>query len=144
LTGAGVSITATFNQSTQQLSLQSTQSPPQSFEIQDISGNFSSAFGLTQTADTTTYLSSQLGDIDNVLTVALNAQSQVGATVQAVNSTNQTTSTRVLNDTTVQSNIEDTDIAKVTSQFSQTQTVLQAAYATTTRLESKTLFDYLQ
>jgi len=143
LAGAGISVTASFNPTTQRLSLTNTQNPPQTFQINDTNGNFSAAFGLTQQATTSGFLSTQLGDIDNVLTQALNAQAAVGSTIQAVTNTSQTTSSRVLNDTTVRSNIEDTDIAKVTSQFSQTQTVLQAAYATTSRLESKTLFDYL-
>jgi flagellin-like hook-associated protein FlgL len=43
----------------------------------------------------------------------------------------------------VQSSLEDTDIAKVTSQFSLSQTALQAAYQTTTRLEQEDLFSYL-
>ena len=50
---------------------------------------------------------------------------------------------QVLNDTQVQSNIEDTDIAKVTSQFSLTQTALQAAFSTTAQIEQKSLFDYI-
>jgi len=35
------------------------------------------------------------------------------------------------------------DVAAAVSKFSQTQTALQAAYSTTNKLESKTLFDYL-
>jgi flagellin-like hook-associated protein FlgL len=77
------------------------------------------------------------------LQVALNARSVIGSTIQTVSNLSSSSSTEVTSDTTVQSNIEDTDIAKVTSEFAQTQTVLQAAYATTARLEGKTLFDYL-
>ncbi|HVA27045.1 MAG TPA: flagellar hook-associated protein FlgL [Candidatus Baltobacteraceae bacterium] len=143
LAAGGISVTASFNQSTQRLSLASTQNPNQTFEIQDIQGNFTTAFGLTQQATTTGYISTQLGDIDAAMGQLLNARSAVGASIQTVNSTNQASDSQVLNDTTVQSGIEDTDIAKVTSQFTQTQTVLQAAYATTSRLEAKTLFDYL-
>ena len=43
----------------------------------------------------------------------------------------------------MQSGLEDTDIAKVTAQFSLSQTALQAAYQTTTRLEQDDLFNYL-
>ena len=63
---------------------------------------------------------------------------------QTLTALGSATDSQVVNDTKVQSGIEDADIAKVISQFSQTQTALQAAYGTTTRLESKTLFDYLQ
>ncbi len=52
-------------------------------------------------------------------------------------------STDVVNNTSVQSGIEDTDIAKATTQFTLTQTALTAAYSTTSRLEAKDLFDYL-
>jgi flagellar hook-associated protein 3 FlgL len=136
-------ITASFNAATQRITFASTQNPNQTFEIQDIQGNFTSAFGLSQQATVASDVSTQLGDIDNVTNQMLNARATIGASIQTVNATNQTSDTQVLNDTTVQSNIEDTDIAKVTSAFTQTQTVLQAAYATTSRLESKTLFDYL-
>jgi flagellin-like hook-associated protein FlgL len=44
---------------------------------------------------------------------------------------------------TTQSTIADTNVAQATSQFTLTQTALQAAYATTSRLEGKTLIDYL-
>ena len=74
----------------------------------------------------------------------LNARAQVGSTIQTVGSINNLSSTTVNNDTTVQSNIEDTNIPKATTQFSLAQTALQAAYGTTSQLEQKDLFDYLQ
>ena len=43
----------------------------------------------------------------------------------------------------MESNIEDVDVAQATSKFSQTQTALQAAYETTSAIESKNLFSYL-
>ncbi|MDE2482987.1 MAG: flagellar hook-associated protein FlgL [bacterium] len=144
-------ISATFNAQTQKLAFSSTSNPPSTFEINDVpsagatnSGNFLAAFGLTQQADVTNDLSTQIGDVDHVLQVALNARAVIGSTIQGVQSLSTQVNSQALNDTTVQSGLEDTDIAKVTSQFSQTQTVLQAAYATTSRLEAKTLFDYIQ
>ncbi len=143
-------ISASFNAKTQKFAFTSTANPPATFEIQNVpsagattSGNFVAAFDLTQQATVTSDLSTQIGDIDHVLQVALNARAVVGSTLQGVQSLSSQANSQVLNDTTVQSGLEDTDIAKVTSQFSQTQTVLQAAYATTARLEGKTLFDYL-
>jgi flagellar hook-associated protein 3 FlgL len=143
-------ISASFDYQTQRLSLTSTANPPVPFQVNDVpstgatnSSNFVEAFGLQNQNSPATYLSTQLGDIDNTINVMLNARSTVGATLQNVASLTQNSSSQVLNDTTVQSNLEDANIAKVTAQFSQTQTVLQAAYATTSRLEGKTLFDYL-
>lgn len=145
-----IGVTASFNAQTQRLSFSSTSNPPATFEVQNIpsagannTSNFLTAFNLTQQATTTQYVSVQIGDIDNALQSTLNARSILGSTIQSVSRLGQTAASQVLSDTTVQSGIEDTDIAKVTSDFSKTQTVLQAAYATTTRLEGKTLFDYL-
>jgi flagellar hook-associated protein 3 FlgL len=107
-------------------------------------GNFLSAFGLQTQANLTTDTSRQLGDIDNATQTVLTARAALGANLQSLTSVGQAMSSQAVNDTKVQSGIEDADIAKVISQFSQTQTALQAAYGTTTRLESKTLFDYLQ
>jgi flagellar hook-associated protein 3 FlgL len=144
---APLGVTAAFNTQTQQISFTGTSGP---FTITDVpstgatnSGNFTAAFGLTQQADVTNNLSTQLGGIDNATQALLSARATIGATIQTVANLSSTTSTRINNDTTVQSNLEDTDIAKVTSQYTQTQTVLQAAYATTSRLEGKTLMDYI-
>ena len=84
------------------------------------------------------------GDIDHAMGVLLQSRAVVGGNIQNLNAVNSQASLQSLNNTKVQAGIEDTDIAKVVGQFSQTQTALQAAYATTTRLESKTLWDYLQ
>jgi flagellar hook-associated protein 3 FlgL len=142
-----IGVTASFDARTQRLSFMSTAG---AFQINDVPSagsaapsNFTAAFGLTTQADLTNELSTQLGDVDNVLQVALNARSIIGSTIQAVSNLSSFSSTEVQSDTTVQSNLEGTDIAEVTSEFTQTQTVLQAAYATTARLEGKTLFDYL-
>lgn len=147
---APLGISATFNYQTQRLSFSSTVNPPVPFQIQDVASagatntsNFIAAFNITGQASTTSYVSTQLGDIDNVLQVTLGARATIGATLQNVSDLTKTASSQVLNDTAVQSNLEDADIAKVTSEFSKTQTVLQAAYATTSRLEGKTLFDYI-
>lgn len=147
---APLGISATFNYQTQRLSFSSTANPPVPFQIQDVASagatntsNFVSAFNITGQASTTSYVSTQLGEIDNALQVTLGARATIGATLQNVSDLTKTASSQVLNDTAVQSNLEDADIAKVTSDFSKTQTVLQAAYATTSRLEGKTLFDYL-
>jgi flagellar hook-associated protein 3 FlgL len=109
-----------------------------------VPGNFVAAFGLQSQANLQTDVSRQLGDLDNAMQTLLNARATVGGNLQTLTALGNATDSQVVNDTKIQSGIEDADIAKVISQFSQTQTALQAAYGTTTRLESKTLFDYLQ
>ncbi len=146
---AATGVTASFDAKTQRLVLSSTGGQP--FQISDVpssgaanTGNFVEAFGLTQQADVVSNLSRQLGDIDHATGALLNARAIVGGNIQTLSSVGSSTSSLIVNNTAVESSIEDADIAKVVSQFSQTQTALQAAYGTTTRLESKSLFDFLQ
>lgn len=146
-TGA-TGVAASFDYQTQKLTLASASGQP--FQVQDVAsagapsaGNFTTAFGLTRQADTTNTVSAMIGDVDNVLQVALQARTTVGQTIQNVQGLASLQSSQVLNNTAVQSGIEDADISKVMTQFSATQTALQAAYGTTTKLESKSLFDYL-
>ena len=145
---AATGVTASFDYKQQRLVLQSASG---SVSVSDVAsagaasaGNFTAAFGLQAQADSSTDLSRQLGDIDNSLQAVLSARATIGGTIQTLTTMGTNTSSQITNDTQVQSNIEDADIAKVATQFSQSQTALQAAYATTTRIESKTLFDYLQ
>ncbi len=141
-------ITAGFDYQQQRLSLTSSTG---AFQIADspttpgtAAGNFVEAFGLQSQANLVSNVSRQLGDVDNVMQTLLTTRATVGANIQTLSALGTATDSQAVNDTKVQSGIEDADIAKVISQFSQTQTALQAAYGTTTRLESKTLFDYLQ
>jgi flagellar hook-associated protein 3 FlgL len=141
-------VTASFDYKQQRLSLTSANGAFQVGNAPTVpggsAGNFVQAFGLESQASVATNVSGQLGDIDNATQTLLNARSTVGGSIQTLSALGTATDSQVVNDTSVQSGIEDADIAKVISQFSQTQTALQAAYGTTTRLESKTLFDYLQ
>lgn len=144
-TGA-TGVTASFNASTDKLSL--TGSGP--FQVIDVpspgattTGNFTATFNLQTQASVVANLSRQLGDLDHVTQVMLNARAQVGSTIQQVGALSNASIKTVNNDTTVQSNIEDTNIPKATTQFSLAQTALQAAFSTTSQLESKDLFDYL-
>ena len=146
---ATTGVSAAFNLLTQKMTLKSVGGI--AFRIDDVpsagatnSANFSGMFALNNQADPVGNVSRQLGDLDKILNVALQARAQVGSNVQALSAISDQTSTLVVNNTKVQSGIEDADIAKVVGQFSQTQTVLQAAYATTNKLESKMLFDFIQ
>jgi flagellar hook-associated protein 3 FlgL len=146
---ATTGVSASFNYTTQRLSL--TDVGQQPFTITNIpsaaglatTANFTSAFLLNSSPNVVTNLSTQLGDIDNVLTVALQAAATTGSTVQSVTALSSVESTRETSDTQIQSNLEDVNVAQATSQFSLTQTALEAAYETTTRLEQNDLFDYL-
>lgn len=145
---AATGVTASFDYRQQRLVLTD---PLGAFQVSDVAsagapapGNFTTAFGLQTQANTENDLSRQLGDIDNATQTLLTARAALGGNIQSLNALGSSVSSQVVNDTKVQSGIEDADIAKVISQFSQTQTALQAAYATTSRLESKSLFDYLQ
>lgn len=141
-------VTASFDYTQQRLSLTSSAG---AFQVADVAsagsatkGNFVEAFALQSQADMASNVSTQLGDIDRVTQSLLTTRSSVGGSIQTLSALGSSIDSQVVNDTKVQSGIEDADIAKVISQFSQTQTALQAAYGTTTRLESKTLFDYIQ
>lgn len=147
INASGTGVSATFDAKTQKLTLSSSQP----FEISDqpsagagtTTGNFLNAFGITQQADVVGNLSRQLVDIDKVLSQNLSARAVVGTNVQTLTSLKDQFNTSITNQTAVQSGIEDASIPDTTAAFTLSQTVLQAAYATTTRLESKTLFDYL-
>jgi flagellar hook-associated protein 3 FlgL len=132
-------VTATWDERTQKLTLASN-AP---YTVTDVTGNFTRALGLTQQSDATDNLSRQLGDIDNVLTAALVSRSSVGQSLDTLSTLTNRYNTSATNDTAAQSQIEDANFPNVTSQFTETQTALQAAYSTTSRLEAKTLMDYL-
>jgi flagellin-like hook-associated protein FlgL len=132
-------VTALWDQRTQKLTLASN-AP---YTVTDDSGNFTAAFGLTQQSGVTDNLSRQLGDIDNVITQALVSRSAVGQSMDTLNTLTNRYNTAITNDTAVQSQIEDASFPTTISQFTETQTALQAAYSTTTHLEGHTLMDYL-
>ncbi len=91
----------------------------------------------------TTNLSIQIGDIDDVLNQVLSARAAVGQQIQNLSATSSQVQALSTDNTATNKTYEDTDIASATSQFTLVQTALQAAYATTSRLEGKSLIDYL-
>ncbi len=143
---ATTGVTASFNAKTQRVVLTGTGS----FFVNDApspgaanSGNLTKVLDLAPQADFVQNVSTQLGDIDHVLNGVLSARSVVGARIQALGTIQNQLQTAVTDNTSTESSIEDLDVAAAVSKFSQTQTALQAAYSTTTKLESKTLFDYI-
>jgi flagellar hook-associated protein 3 FlgL len=143
---ATTGVTATFDTKAQKVVLTGTGS----FYVTDVpsagatnSGNLTKVLGLATQADFVQNVSTQLGDIDHALNGVLGARSVIGARIQALGSIADQLQTALTDNTKVQSGIEDVDVAAAATKLSATQTALQAAYSTTNRLESKTLFDYL-
>jgi flagellar hook-associated protein 3 FlgL len=143
---ATTGVTASFNAKTQKVVLTGSGS----FYVSDASspgatntGNLTKVLNLAPQADFVQNISTQLGDIDHALSTVLNARSVVGARIQALSSIQNQLQTALADNKKVESGIEDVDVAAGVSKLTQTQTALQAAYSTTTKLESKTLFDYL-
>ncbi|MDB4980255.1 MAG: putative flagellar hook-associated protein FlgL, partial [Myxococcales bacterium] len=143
---ATTGVTASFDAKAQKVVLTGTGS----FYVTDVpsagaanSGNLTKVLGLAPQADFVQNVSTQLGDIDHVLNGVLGARSVIGARIQALGSIADQLQTAVTDNTKVESGIEDVDVAAAATKLSATQTALQAAYSTTNRLESKTLFDYL-
>jgi flagellar hook-associated protein 3 FlgL len=151
---ATTGISASFNVKTQRLTIsaadggtfyvsdQPTPSPPAATAA-TTTGNFVEAFGLQGQADMPNTLSTQLTDIDNALNVTLNSRAVVGATINTLSAVQSQVTTQSTDNTAVKSGLEDVNVAAATSQFTETETALQAAFETTTRLEGKTLFDYI-
>lgn len=160
---ATTGVTASWNVASQRLVLTSVapNSPP--FEINNVpspvtgnppanpavttaattSSNFLQAFQIPSQVSVTSNLSTQIGDIDAVINQVLSARAEIGQSIQNLAATSTQVQNLANDNTTTQSGIADTNIAQATSQFTLVQTALQAAYATTTRLEGKTLIDYL-
>src|SRR5665213_2375529 len=143
---ATTGVTASFNAKTQRVVLTGTGT----FFVNDASspgatntGNLTKVLNLAPQADFVQNVSTQLGDIDHVLNGVLGARSVIGARIQALGSIQNQLQSAVTDNKSTESSIEDVDVAAAVSKVSQTQTALQAAYSTTTKLESKTLFDYL-
>ena len=143
-------VTATWNVATQRMQLASTgpNSPP--FRISDApsagatnTSNFLEAFQIPNQVSVTSNLSTQIGDIDDVINQVLSARAGIGQQIQNLSSTTSQLESLSTDNTTTKSGYEDTNVAQATSQFTLTQTALQAAYAVTSRLEGKTLIDYL-
>ncbi len=143
---ATTGVTASFDAKAQKVVLTGTGS----FYVTDTpspgavnSANLTKVFNLATQADFVQNVSTQLGDIDHALNGVLGARSVIGSRIQALGSISDQLQTALTDNTKVKSGIEDVDVAAAATKLSATQTALQAAYSTTNRLESKTLFDYL-
>ncbi len=153
---ATTGVQATWNVASQRLQLTSVapNSPP--FLVSNVStssppagtaattqSNFLEAFQIPNQVSVTSNLSTQIGDVDAVINQVLQARTNIGQQIQNLSATVNQVQTLSNDNVTTQSGITDTNIASATSKFTLIQTALQAAYAVTTRIEGKTLIDYL-
>jgi flagellar hook-associated protein 3 FlgL len=159
-------VTASWNVASQRLQLTSVANGSPPFLISDVpspagatiiappppaavgaaatnTSNFLEAFQIPNQVSVTSNLSTQIGDIDAVINQVLSARAQIGQQIQNLAGTSSQLQVLSNDNVTTQGTIQDTNIAQATSQFTLVQTALQGAYATTTRLEGKTLIDYL-
>jgi flagellar hook-associated protein 3 FlgL len=143
-------VTATWNVASQRMQLTSVANGSPPFLISDVpsagatnTSSFLEAFQIPNQVSVTSNLSTQIGDIDDVINQVLSARAQIGQQIQNLAGTSSQLQVLSNDNVTTQSTIQDTNIAQATSQFTLVQTALQGAYATTTRLEGKTLIDYL-
>jgi len=164
INAANLGVTASWSNSEQKLILTSTVNGGQSqFSVQDVpspvgggggfipaptvlattTANLTSVFHLQGQADIVNNLSTQIGDIDAVLNNVLKTRADVGERIQSLSSQSTQLSGQATDNTNIKSTLEDTDVAKATSAFTEVQTALQAAYAVTSRIEGKSLMDYL-
>jgi flagellar hook-associated protein 3 FlgL len=109
----------------------------------NLTGNLLEVLQIPNTVSVTQNLSTQIGDVDAVINQVLSARADIGQQIQNLAGTTTQVQALANDNTTTKSTYEDTNVAQATSQFTLTQTALQAAYAVTTRLEGKTLIDYL-
>jgi len=147
---ANTGVQASWDQASQRFTLTSVAANNPSFLVSDAASpgatntsNFLAVFGLPAAGSVTTNLSTQIGDIDAVINQVLSSRATIGQQIQNLSATSSQVQALSVDNTTTKKTYEDTDIAAATSQFTLTQTALQAAYATTTRLEGKSLIDYL-
>jgi flagellar hook-associated protein 3 FlgL len=148
---AQTGVQASFNATTQRITLTSVAANSPPFNIQDVSSPgatnasnlLSGVLQVPQTVSVTANLSNQLYNIDQVTNAVLASRAQIGQQIQNLAAQSSQLNAQSVDNTTTKSGYEDTNVAAATSQFSLVQTALQAAYSTTTRLESKSLLDYL-
>ncbi len=147
---ATTGVTAVWNVASQRLELTSIANGSPPFLISDVpspgatnTSNILEAFQIPNQVSVTSNLSTQIGDIDDVINQVLSARAQIGQQIQNLAGTSSQLQVLSNDNVTTQSTIQDTNVAQATSQFTLIQTALQGAYATTTRLEGKTLIDYL-
>jgi flagellar hook-associated protein 3 FlgL len=147
INASGTGVSAAYNTTTEKISLTSTTG---SFILADTpsagattSGNILEALGLPTTASTTTDVSGQIGDVQSALNAVLSARSSIGVNIQALSAVESQSSASATTDTASLSSIQDTNIQQATTQFSLAQTALQAAYLTTSKIESTNLFNYV-
>jgi flagellar hook-associated protein 3 FlgL len=85
-----------------------------------------------------------LADLDAAFEVSLNARTQIGGRLNALDSQREDNAAQVLATRSTLSTLRDTDLAEAISQLTLEQTTLDAAQAVFARITSSSLFNFLK
>ena len=85
-----------------------------------------------------------LADLDTAFEVSLNARTQIGGRLNALDSQREDNAAQVLATRSTLSTLRDTDLAEAISQLTLEQTTLDAAQAVFARITSSSLFNFLK
>ena len=100
----------------------------------------SSPTGLIRAAN----IAQVLADIDSAFNSSLNARTQIGGRLNALDSQREDNQAQVIVTQSALSRLRDTDLAEAISQLSLEQTTLDAAQAVFARITSSSLFNFLK
>ena len=89
-------------------------------------------------------IAQSLADLDAAFEVSLNARTQIGGRLNALDSQREDNAAQVLATRSTLSNLRDTDLAQAISQLTLEQTTLDAAQAVFARITSSSLFNFLK
>ena len=116
-----------------------------SYKVATNSGGVWTVQTLPATAETSSQLVSDcLGDLEKDLDRLTKSQSELGARMNYVESTDSRLSNNEITFTKLQSNNEDIDVAKASVEVSSAQSVYEAALSVTAKVTSASLVDYLR
>jgi flagellar hook-associated protein 3 FlgL len=114
--------------------------PPATKNVFDV---FDDVINDLNTGNTAALGSSALSEMDGALTTATNARTTAGAISNRLDTQNNLLSAQALSISSVLSDTQDADMAKVMITFSQTQTAYQAALQAGAKVIQPTLLDFL-
>lgn len=89
-------------------------------------------------------IAQSLADIDTAFETSLNARTQIGGRLNALDSQREDNDAQVLVTRSALSSLRDTDLAEAISQLTLEQTILDAAQAVFARITSSSLFNFLK
>jgi flagellar hook-associated protein 3 FlgL len=117
-------------------------------QFQDVFSIVSSLSETLKTAPTDAIraanIAQSLADIDTAFETSLNARTQIGGRLNALDSQREDNDAQVLVTRSTLSSLRDTDLAEAISQLTLEQTILDAAQAVFARITSSSLFNFLK